>query len=100
MPTAAPTVARGATRSSATASASPRLLHGIGGRVLYTGDISLLALGRTDELWDTVAVVEYPSRAAFFRLATSPEYLEVSVHRDAGLEGQLLLETTPGALRT
>ena len=76
------------------------LLHGIGGRVLYTGDISLLALGRTDELWDAVAVVEYPSRAAFFRIATSPEYLEVSVHRDAGLEGQLLLETTPGALRT
>jgi uncharacterized protein (DUF1330 family) len=72
------------------------LLDAIGGRVLYSGDVSLLTLGRVDDLWDAIAVVEYPSRPAFFRLATSPEYQAVAVHRDAGLEGQLLIETTPG----
>lgn len=73
------------------------LLHAIGGRVRYGGDVSLLAVGRADEPWDAIAVVEYPSREAFLRLATSPEYLAVAVHREAGLAGQLLLETTPHA---
>jgi uncharacterized protein (DUF1330 family) len=72
------------------------LLHAIGGRILFSGEVSLLAIGQADDLWDAVALAEYPSRAAFFQLATSPEYLAVAVHREAGLAGQLLIETAPG----
>ncbi len=62
-----------------------------GGRVLFGGDISSVVIGEVGELWDTCVLVEYPSAAAFATLVTSPEVMEASVHRAAGLEGQLLL---------
>jgi uncharacterized protein (DUF1330 family) len=71
------------------------LLHAVGGRVLYTGDVTFLTLGAVEELWDEVALAEYPSRAALLQMATSPEYQEIAVHRDAGLAGQLNIETVP-----
>ena len=37
--------------------------------------------------------MEYPSRAAFQRIATLPEVQAIGVHREAGLEGQLLIMT-------
>ena len=36
-------------------------------------------------------IVEYPSRAEFFRIATSPEVQAIGIHREAGLAGQLLI---------
>ncbi len=40
------------------------------------------------------AVVEYPSRAEFQKLVTSPEVQAIGIHREAGLAGQLLILTT------
>lgn len=45
-------------------------------------------------MWDQVAVVEYPNRGALLAMATSPAYAEIAVHRNAGLAGQLNIETT------
>ena len=72
-----------------------KLLEGVGGKVLYSGDVSFLTLGKVEELWDEVALAQYPNRAALVRMATSPEYQEIAVHRDAGLAGQLNIETLP-----
>ena len=44
---------------------------------------------------DQIALAEYPNRAALVRMATSPEYQEIAVHRAAGLAGQLNIETLP-----
>jgi uncharacterized protein (DUF1330 family) len=74
-----------------------KLLEGVGGRVLYSGTASWLMLGRIDALWDEVALAEYPNRAALLRLATSPECRAIAVHREAGLEGQLNIETVPSS---
>jgi hypothetical protein len=42
--------------------------------------------------------MEYPSRAAFVEIATSPEVQEIGRHRKAGLAGQLLIQCSePGA---
>ncbi len=71
------------------------LLKGVGGRVIYAGDVSLLTLGRVETLWDEIALAEYPNRAALVRMSMSPEWREAGVHRDAGLEGQLNIETVP-----
>jgi uncharacterized protein (DUF1330 family) len=62
-----------------------------GGRVVFGGDIASVVIGEVGELWDTCVLVEYPSAAAFATLVTSAEVLEASIHRAAGLEGQLLL---------
>jgi hypothetical protein len=38
-----------------------------------------------------VAVVEYPSAADFVRIVTLPEVMALAVHREAGLEGLILI---------
>jgi uncharacterized protein (DUF1330 family) len=69
------------------------IVEAAGGRLLFSGDVKELVIGEVDELWDAVGIAEYPSRAEFFRIATSPEVLAIGVHREAGLAGQLLIAT-------
>jgi len=71
-----------------------------GGRVLFVGDVTWLAIGEVDRLWDEVALAQYPDRAALAAMSTSAEWRAISVHRAAGLEGQLNIETVmPAWLR-
>jgi uncharacterized protein (DUF1330 family) len=72
-----------------------KLVEGVGGRVLFVGKVTFLSLGRAEELWDEVALAEYPNRAALVKMATSAAYEEIAVHREAGLAGQLNIETVP-----
>jgi len=74
-----------------------KMLEALGGRVLFVGDVRSLSLGHVESLWDEVALAEYPSREAFLRMLTSREMRDIAVHREAGLEGQLNIETTPTA---
>jgi uncharacterized protein (DUF1330 family) len=68
-------------------------LASVGGRSLYAGDVTELMLGEIDELWDMVALAEYPSRAAMMKMVSSPEYQAIEKHRVAGLAGQLNIRT-------
>ncbi|MFZ5668337.1 MAG: DUF1330 domain-containing protein [Pseudomonadota bacterium] len=72
-----------------------------GGRIRFTGRADALVIGEVGDLWDAVAIMEYPSRAAFVAIATSPEVQAIGRHRKAGLAGQLLIQCTdsPGSLR-
>ena len=65
-----------------------------GGRLLFSGPAHHLVLGQADELWDQVAIMEYPSKEAFVQIVSAPEVAEWGVHRAAGLEGQLLIAVT------
>jgi len=62
-----------------------------GGRVLWTGRVDSQVIGGGGEVFDMIAVVEYPSRKAFVEIATDPFVQEIGIHRAAGLEGQWLL---------
>ena len=64
-----------------------------GGRVLFGGDVTHLTLGVVDELWDEVALAEYPNRAAMVAMSGSEDFKTMSEHREAGLAGQLNIET-------
>ncbi len=66
-----------------------KIIEKMGGRHVYGGAVTGLMLGEVEELWDVVALVEYPSSEAFQKMVASPEYQEIHVHRDAGLAGQL-----------
>lgn len=68
-----------------------------GGRVIFAGPVKSLVIGNVEELWDVVALVEYPSSEAFAKIAMSPEVAKIGVHREAGLAGQLLIQTVAGA---
>lgn len=65
-----------------------------GGKFVFVGNVKSLVIGTVGEMWDSVALVEYPSSAAFAKIATSAEVAEIAVHRAAGLEGQLLIRVT------
>ena len=73
-----------------------KIIHNIGGRSIYAGAVTGLMLGQVEELWDMVALVEYPNSEAFQAMVASPEYQEAHVHRDAGLAGQLNIRTQAG----
>ena len=65
-----------------------------GGRIVFSSVVTGMVVGEVEELWDAIAIAEYPSRRAFLEMVDSPEWAEISVHRDAGLAGQLNIATT------
>ena len=70
-----------------------RLLDKVGGQVLFNSTVQRLVIGSVEDLWDDVAIAMYPSREAMLNMMLSPEMAEISVHRAAGLDGQLNIET-------
>ena len=68
-----------------------------GGKFLFSAPVQQLVIGEVEDMWDVCALVEYPSAAAFAKIATSPEVAEIGVHRAAGLKGQLLIRVAPTA---
>ena len=71
-----------------------KTLSKVGGEIIFSGEVNRLMLGEVEELWDSVAIAQYPSRAAMLEMMQLPEYQEIAVHRAAGLAGQLNIETT------
>ena len=69
------------------------LVEKYGGEFLFAGKVSRLMLGEVENLWDSIAIAKYPSRKAMLDMTMDPEYQKIRVHRDAGLEGQLNIET-------
>ena len=70
-----------------------KLVEGLGGKIRFSGDVTGLMLGEVEDLWDMVALAEYPSLAAFRAMAVSPEMQAIGHHRSAGLAGQLNIKT-------
>ena len=69
------------------------LVEKYGGEFLFAGKVNRLMLGEVEEMWDSVAIAKYPNRKAMFEMTMDPEYQKIHIHRDAGLEGQLNIET-------
>jgi uncharacterized protein (DUF1330 family) len=72
-----------------------RLVMKHGGRIIYSGAVTGLLLGECEQLWDMVALAEYPSLAAMLAMLASSDYQAIERHRAAGLEGQLNVRTKP-----
>ena len=68
------------------AAAVMAFLEKAGGRILWGAPCEQTVIGGPDERWDDIVAVWYPNRQAFVKMATDPEYLAISVHRDAALE--------------
>ena len=67
-------------------------LKKVGAKLIFSGPVSRLMIGEVDELWDLVAIAEYPNRGAMMKMMTDPEYIKSSKHREAAIEGQLNIE--------
>jgi hypothetical protein len=66
-----------------------------GGTLLWTGNAKAVALGRQDgNQWDYVALVYYPSVAAFVDMMTSADYENLSdPHRRNGCAEHVIIAT-------
>lgn len=67
----------------------------VGGKHITGGQVTGLMLGDVEELWDMVSLVEYPSLKATQDMFASEEYQKISMHRIAGLAGQLNIKMKP-----
>ncbi len=68
------------------------LLKKVGGTIIWAGHVEGTALGDLGEgRWDWVVLALYPSRAAFLEMMTSPEYAEINVDRENGVEDHIIL---------
>ena len=70
-----------------------QLIQEFDGRIFFSADVTELAVGLVEDLWDEVALAEYPNRAAMAEMTSSEAWRDMAVHREAGLEGQLNIET-------
>ena len=74
-----------------------KILVNLGGGGMFNAKVERLVLGEVEELWDSIAIAMYPNRQAMIEMMQSEEYQAIHHHRDAGLAGQLNIETTNAA---
>ena len=74
---------------------SIKLIKARGGTLLWTGDAKTVALGEQDgNQWDYLALVYYPSVAAFIEMMTSEDYeTRCDPHRRNGCAEHVIIAT-------
>ncbi|MCH7827303.1 MAG: DUF1330 domain-containing protein [Bacteroidetes bacterium] len=70
------------------------LLKQVGGKLLWLGKADQYIIGDENDKWDEVLLVEYPSRAAFLKMISLPEFKEVQKDRKASLKSTVLIAST------
>jgi len=63
----------------------------VGAKMIFLSKANELLIGQ--ETWDVVMLVQYPSRQAFLKMTSNPEYLEIHKYREAALEHSVLYAT-------
>lgn len=71
-----------------------KFIESHGGRIIWSGRVDSFVIGETEERFDMIGLVEYPSRQKFLEIATDPHVAAIGVHREAGLEMQWLIAST------
>ncbi len=75
--------------------AAVRMIEDRGGRVIWQGRADQVLIGDPSQDWDTVVLVEYPSRQSFLEMVSNPDYMKEHSHREAGLERTIVIACTP-----
>ena len=76
-----------------------QIIQEYGGEIQFAANVTFLSLGQVEELWDEIAIAKYPNRGALLAMSSSEEWRAASVHRTAGLAGQLNIETVAQFVR-
>ena len=71
------------------------ILNRIGAKVLWQGSADSVVIGDRDaDRWDTVVLVQYPSRQAFLDMVASEEYQAIAGRRSQALVDSRLIACT------
>jgi uncharacterized protein (DUF1330 family) len=68
-------------------------LSEVGARPIWMSKAFAGVIAPTDEQWDQVFLVKYPSVDAFMTMLKMPDYLAATVHREAALRDSRLIAT-------
>jgi hypothetical protein len=71
-------------------------LRTVGAELVFVSDVEAQP-GADEPAWDRVAVVRYPTRRSFFDMQMLPEYQELHVHKDAGMDTTIIVCCQPAA---
>jgi uncharacterized protein (DUF1330 family) len=88
------TAGSGASEYAKYGDAAVQMVEARGGKVLWMGRADQILIGDASEGWDSVALVQYPSRKAFVEMVSTPEYEQAHEHRESGLERTVLIACT------
>ena len=66
-----------------------KLLAAMGAKIPVSGELAGMIVGEVEDLWDSIAIVEYPSLPQFMEMVDSDAWQKHAIHREAGLAGQL-----------
>ena len=69
------------------------ILERIGAKVIFAGPVTTTVIG--DQSWDSILLVEYPSRQTFVEMVTSAEYQSIHHFRAEALEPTELHAVSP-----
>ncbi|MHA6491882.1 DUF1330 domain-containing protein [Pseudomonas borbori] len=69
-------------------------VRGVGGEVQVMATAHVALIAPSEERWDDMLLVRYPSKAAFLAMLADPEYRAATVHRTAALADSRLIATT------
>lgn len=67
----------------------------VGASVLHLARCSNTVIGPDDEHWDLMALVRYPSRAAFVEMVSDPDFQAKHAYRTAALSDSRLICAQP-----
>jgi uncharacterized protein (DUF1330 family) len=77
--------------------AAVEMIEARGGKVIWSGRAEQILIGDPNDDWDVVLLVQYPSRATFVEMVSTPEYEQAHEHRESGLERTVVVACTPRA---
>ncbi|MFK8050837.1 MAG: DUF1330 domain-containing protein [Halioglobus sp.] len=72
-------------------------IDGIGGSVIYDGEVCVEVIGENHDNWHRIIIVKYPSIAEFMGMVSTTEYQAIRIHRAAALDDSRLLATVENA---
>lgn len=67
------------------------IVGALGAQVLYAGECTEPLLSAEGQAWDAIAIVRYPSRAAYLEMLEKPEYQAIAGLRRAALAESMLM---------
>jgi uncharacterized protein (DUF1330 family) len=73
-----------------------RLVAELGGKLGYGGIFESVWIGDSDESWDMVGLMEFPSRKALVDLFLHPDYIAAHEFRHQGVARHKTLISHPG----
>lgn len=71
--------------------ASGPIFAGVGGKIIWRGEMEAMVIGPNDKRWDLAFIARYPTAHDFLAMIANPDYQAITHHRTIALEDSRLI---------